>query len=353
MTRSMWLAFTPRDTLFIRDGRAFDAGTDNAAQAVWPTPSTVAGAVGAAFGREPLEVRGPVLARRTRSGTWIPYFRTPADLVTIEDTTEVVRLTPRPVPAGAVTDLGEMTSWLGAGGRAGMGKHWDAWLPANEMRQYLHGHLATSAVTSDEVEHEARTPVESEPHVGLARTAGRTVRTGFLYQAAHLRVRDGWGFLAECVVPDDWGAEPAPSVRFGGRGRQAWVENAGSVRWPAAPSGGPEAFPGGRVAVYVATPALWPDGWRLPDLPEGARVVAAAVGDPETTATATPQHRRRPANRMLRWAVPAGSVYCLRFEDAAAAGAWALGVHGTAYGRGRDDRLRTAGFGVVLTGVWT
>ncbi|MGJ3558954.1 type III-B CRISPR module-associated Cmr3 family protein [Streptomyces sp. INA 01156] len=70
----MWLAFTPRDSLFIRDGRAFDAGADNMAHAVWPSPSTVAGAVGAVFGREPCEVRGPVLACRSRKGKWVPYF---------------------------------------------------------------------------------------------------------------------------------------------------------------------------------------------------------------------------------------------------------------------------------------
>ncbi|MGW0084527.1 type III-B CRISPR module-associated Cmr3 family protein [Streptomyces sp. NPDC003393] len=350
MTRSVWLAFIPRDTVFIRDGRSFDAGSDNSAQAVWPTPSTVAGAVGAAFGREPLEVRGPVLARRTRSGSWVPHFRTPADLVTVEDTTEVVRLRPQALPEGVVTDLPEMAHWLGAGGRAGMGKQWDTWLSASAMSDYLQGRLATSAVDSGKVAHEAHTPAEREPHVGLARTSDRTARSGYLYRAAHLRVRDGWGFLAECVVPDGWNTDPAASAPFGGRGRHAWVETAKRpVRWP----GGPEAFPGGRVAVYAATPALWPDGWRLPALPDGATVVAAAVGDPEPTATATPQERRRPANRMLRWAVPAGSVYCVQFEDAAAAAAWARDIHGTAYGHGQDDRLRTAGFGVVLTGVWT
>ncbi|WP_086792725.1 type III-B CRISPR module-associated Cmr3 family protein [Streptomyces thermovulgaris] len=358
MTRSVWLAFTPRDSLFIRDGRVFDAGADNVARAVWPSPSTIAGAVGAAFGREPVEVRGPVLARRSRRGRWTPYFRTPADVVAVGEH-EVARLSPRDMPEGSTTDLGAVRSWLGAAGSVGMEQRWGGWLPGDEMRRYLAGELTARVTPAGGIRHLDQDPAQTEPHVGLARTENRTARTGFLYQAAHLRLAEGWGFLAECVLPDDWGeVEPRRSVQFGGRGRQAWVEVADAVRWPAPPSD-ERAFSGGRVAVYVATPALWPGGWRIPT-PEGAELVTAAVGDAEPVATATPGPRGgRPNNRMLRWAVPAGSVYCLRFADAATARAWALGgahapgAHGTAYGREREDRLRTAGFGVVLTGVWT
>jgi CRISPR-associated protein Cmr3 len=148
--------------------------------------------------------------------------------------------------------------------------------------------------------------------------------------------------------------------------------------------------------VYVATPAIWPGGWLPPlPLPSGARLEAAAVGPAQPVATASPRgyaHNNGGetvdyANtRMLRWAVPAGSVYLISFADAgepphavdggAAAGGpaqlaageraarWAASVHGTAIGRADCDqgarcrahpdcRLRTAGFGVVLTGAWT
>jgi hypothetical protein len=46
-------------------------------------------------------------------------------------------------------------------------------------------------------------------------------------------------------------------------------------------------------------------------------------------------------------------VYLLDFGDPALAAQWADGHHGTAYGLEGDDPVRTAGFGVVLTGVWT
>jgi CRISPR-associated protein Cmr3 len=105
------------------------------------------------------------------------------------------------------------------------------------------------------------------------------------------------------------------------------------------------------VLVYLATPGLWPGGWRIP-VPPGARLVAAATGEPEPVATLTPGGDWR-QSRVLRWAAPAGSVYLLQFDDAEHGAAWARDVHGTAYGRGLKDRLRTAGFGVVLTGAWT
>ena len=122
MSITSWLAFTPRDTVFVRDGRSFDAASDALAQTVRPGPTTIAGAVGAAFGIRPAElreapgdreVRGPVLARRGSDG-WEPYFPIPADLVgtTGESEPYVFRLTPSE-PAG-LTDFGDakVRSWL-------------------------------------------------------------------------------------------------------------------------------------------------------------------------------------------------------------------------------------------------
>ncbi|MGJ3558955.1 type III-B CRISPR module-associated Cmr3 family protein [Streptomyces sp. INA 01156] len=125
-------------------------------------------------------------------------------------------------------------------------------------------------------------------------------------------------------------------MQFGGRGRQAWVEVAEDVDWQAAPrEANGKASPDGRLVVYVATPALWPDGWRIPTPLGGVEVSAAAVADAQPVATATPRAGGRPGDRALRWAVPAGSVYCLRFPSAGEAAAWAYAMHGTAYGRER------------------
>ena len=194
-------------------------------------------------------------------------------------------------------------------------------------------------------------PLKRERRIGLARD-GRTARTGFLYQSAHLRPCEGWAFLAQYENPAGKQLLASNPVPLGGRGRLADPEDAG-CQWPEHPDGCVQE----KVLVYLATPALWPAGWHLP-LPAGAHLVAAVTGAPEPVAMLTPSRRWADAKptRALRWAVPAGSVYLLRFGTPEAGASWARSVHGTAYGRDDNEalrRLRTAGFGVVLTGVWT
>ncbi|QSB16750.1 hypothetical protein JQS43_10985 [Natronosporangium hydrolyticum] len=359
-----WLALTPRDTLLVRDGRQFDAGEDAANQPVQPSPSTVGGAIFSAFGgvkgAEPDEIRGPVLARRHRGGWWTSYFPAPADLVRSDnDHSRVMRL--RPTGSSAVTDLGgECALPL-----VGEGDPLGGWLTGDTLGAYLRGELVTPeqphrsmtdleiAFVRDDPDTDPG-PLVQELRVGLSRTPTRVVQEGMLYQATYLRPVEGVALLAECVLPTTWQREAVGPVALGGRGRLADVAEVDGVSWPHPPTD----YPGGRVLVYVATPAIWPGGWQI-RVP-GARLVAAAVGPPEPIATASPRSKGGVrATRALRWAVPAGSVYLLQFDSADAAMAWAvgdsgrLGVHGTAYGRPADDRLRTAGFGVILTGVWS
>jgi len=354
-----WLALVPRDTIFIRDGRSFDAAADTTARSVLPHPSTIAGAVGAAYGAKPKaargtvpdEVLGPVLARRLGTD-WHAYFPVPADLVAEDDT--VLRL--RPASALGSTDLGSAGTgstgtgsaperWLVPPAGAGKVKPVSGWLPGAVLADYLSGRLGGSG-RMPKADLRLEDPLRPEQRIGLARTPDRIARPEYLYQAIHLRPADGWAFLAGCALPAGWHRAAAGPVRFGGRGRLADVQAAADVTWPARP----EAFPGGRVLAYLATPALWPDGWRIP-LPPEATLAAAAAGEPIPVGTTTADASWR-ANRMLRWAAPAGSVYLLRFGDETSAAKWAARTHGTAYGLADDDPRRTAGFGVVLTGVW-
>jgi CRISPR type III-B/RAMP module-associated protein Cmr3 len=359
-----WLALIPRDTVFIRDGRSFDAAADATATTVWPLPSTIAGAVGAAYGAQPDaqpdtvpdEVRGPVLGRRSETG-WEPFFPVPADLVEEVGVSSPYAFRLALAPAdGASTDLDAAgLRWLvppaGAGrvqplGTLMSGGRGAVFISGSQLASYLAGDLPPGDEGIEVAGLELATPLKPELRIGLARELDRRVRTGFLYQATHWRPEEGWGFLAGCLLRDGWRRVAAGPVSLGGRGRLADAETAGEVSWPARP----EQFPGGRVLVYLATPAVWPGGWRIPE-PAGARLVAAATGEPEQVATMTAD-RGRVRNRTLRWAVPAGSVFLLEFGDEQRAADWAGQVHGTAYGRDRDDRLRTAGFGVVLTGAW-
>jgi CRISPR type III-B/RAMP module-associated protein Cmr3 len=354
LSSSSWLAFTPRDTVFIRDGRSFDAAADATAQTVWPSPTTIAGAVGAAYGTNPAEVRGPVLACQSGDG-WEPYFPVPADVVvTANETPYAFRLERAGLEGQTDLDSGVPgqgrgdgpADWLVPPQAAGAVKPAEGWLPAGKLAAYLAGELPAGGGTGLADLGLVTGPLVPERRVGLARDAGRRARSGFFYQSTHLRPAEGWAFLAECTFGPGWGRRADGTVSFGGRGRLA-DDTPAQAEWPQASDGSV----GTQVLVYLATPAIWPDGWRIP-LPPGAWLVAAAIGEPQPTATVTPGGDWR-RTRWLRWAVPAGSVYLLGFRDAAAGAHWAREVNHTAHGRDARDPLRTAGFGIVLTGVWT
>ncbi|MDA2807783.1 type III-B CRISPR module-associated Cmr3 family protein [Nocardiopsis suaedae] len=375
-----WLVVQPHDTVQVRDGRSFDAGTGGIAHSVRPWPSTIAGALAAALGGEdPQSVRGPVLVRRTGDG-WRPYFPAPHDLHTDPVRTKVWRMflpggpdaQPGSGPGGAgavpVTDL---HSTAEAGGIGGLRlpalpddvededkktAPCDALLSGGTLQDYLHGALvAPGSVASYDVLDAVDDPVVPEPRTGIEldpRT--RTVRTGMLYRTTHMRLRQGWAFAAH-VTPEprqqrqvDIG--PPDPVQFGGLARMADVDPAPGADWPRAPA----RFPGGRVLLYVATPALWPRGWH-PEPPPGAELVSAVVGDPLAVASASPKAGDEGFwnTRVLAWAVPPGSLYLLRFPGEEEAAAWAAEHHARALGPPARERMDTAGFGVVLTGVWS
>jgi CRISPR type III-B/RAMP module-associated protein Cmr3 len=349
LSSASWLAFRPRDTVFVRDGRSFNAAADALAETVRPSPTTIAGAVGEAFGANPAEVRGPVLAREGARG-WEAYFPAPADLVvTTGEARRVFRLRPgEPAESAGQTDLDESADggvlrWLSPPARLEAFKPLEGWIPGPVLADYLAERLPARDGTPKSSLRAAQ-PLLPELRVGLARE-DRSARIGFLYQATHLRPEENWAFLAEITTVDDWDAQASSHVPFGGRGRLADVGPV-AASWPEAPTA-----IGSKVLVYLATPAIWPNGWRLP-VPDGAQLVAAATGNPEPAATVKPG-REWAKSRALRWAVPEGAVYLLEFADPGAGADWARTWHGRAYGRPEEDLLRTAGFGVVLMGAWT
>ncbi|MCK9874106.1 type III-B CRISPR module-associated protein Cmr3 [Nocardiopsis dassonvillei] len=365
-----WVWVEPVDTVHVRDGRSFDAGEHATAHTVRPRPSTVAGALGKALPVRPRCVRGPLLVHTPASRRAELYFPAPADLLTPPglERQEVWRLS---VPAeddphlsGVTTDLHQDTPGVRppvAPARARDCEPLTGWVSAAALAAYLSGDLFRGGRSQDSGSLGWCDPVSVEPRVGLARQ-NRTAQDGMLYRTTHLRLEDGWGFAAQYVP-----GSPAPPstgpVPFGGQGRLARITPIKGLSWPGEPpeghaseDEGPStvgACSGGRLLVYVATPGIWARGW-LPDLPEGVQVVSACVPEPETVATASPNstYREFLDSRALYRAVPAGSVYHLQFPTPAAAVEWARAWHGRALPAARPD-LDTAGFGVVLTGVWS
>lgn len=357
-----WAVLEPLDTVAIRDGRPFDAGTQSMARTVPPTPATVAGAIGRALDDIPGQVHGPVVVRRrVRSGPaspagWDALFPVPADVVRAEDGTSWSLLTPAPTGSEKIhTDLPEDLSLM-----VGEGVPVGGWWSRRTMQAYLSGRgTLVDRLDADPQGLSEPSPWSPERRVGLTRTVDRTAADGLLYSTTHLRLCDDVALAARCVdLPPHRDRKPvARTVPFGGEGRRAevhWLDEQ-AVDLPAAPTD----FPGGRLLVYLATPALFSGGWRPPPeaLDGEVRVVGAVVSGPQVISTGRPDPVSGAVRRTrLLWAAPAGSVYFL-VADSAAAAARVAAWHGRLLTADSpfpqiEDGLVTAGFGLVLIGSW-
>jgi CRISPR-associated protein Cmr3 len=348
-----WLAVEPLDTVMVRDGRAFDAGADAsaAATATAPPPSTFGGVVRSAVGRDVRRIVGPVID--TPRGV---VFPAPVDLVRDDDGV-AWRLAVSERGAEVVWDLDDLDDQRRLShALSGDGEPVPEWVTRRGLAEWLaaDGEVRPGArLGADWVRGRLRRDPAwlVEPRLGLARRwdgplAG-TAEPSLLYTMSHLRPRDGVRFLVGCEDPGEVTVEE-DVVRLGGRGRLAHVSAVtGGLPGPPLPPC-PASFPGGRVSVYLATPTLLDDVlWQ----PPGAVLCAVALAGPQPVATAS-WRRGLADSRQLNWAVPAGSVYYLRFGSAEIAAEWAGEHHGGLLPGASGQPIATAGFGTCLTGRW-
>ncbi|MEV5330215.1 type III-B CRISPR module-associated Cmr3 family protein [Nonomuraea sp. NPDC052634] len=353
MSGERWLVIEPLDTIIIRDGRAFDAGVNTQARAVLPSPTTIAGAVGAAYGappgagRDPKargsvlpdRVQGPFVVSPAGDSCWETHWPLPLDVVKVRN--RLQRLKPR--HSQACTDLDdEISAYLADEEDSEPGQ---GWWDRESLTSYLrHGEVdwQPSIFWTDSERH---TPWRVERRVGLARTKERTAAEGMLYTAEHLRLADGHGLAARCIGgPQD--RHIVDVVNFGGRGHRAQVHEPKQVLMPESA----DTFPDGRMVLYLATPAIFPGGDWKPVLP-GAELVTAAVGPAQVITTVTASGGKMHGGRLM-WAVPAGSVYYLQFADENAAKQAAEQLYDEPLEQA-EDWLRTAGFGFAFAGRWS
>ena len=143
-----------------------------------------------------------------------------------------------------------------------------------------------------------------ERRVGLALNDDGTAAEGMFYSAEHLRPADRMGFAMYCLGGP--GIPLPQTVPFAGRNRSAHLHD--KVSPPELPGPATRA-PDGRLLLYLATPAVFADGWR-PDLSAwpDAKLVTAVVGEPQVIAAATPQRQTGAVGGgRLMWAAPAAA----------------------------------------------
>ena len=354
-----WVALQPLDAVSFRDGRPFTAGTDTMAVTTLPQPTTIAGAIWAAFGCPAVQrFAGPLLARLAGEGGGLSlFFPCPRDLVRDDDTEQVARL--RVPAAGTAPGASDQPSGWHAplAFPEGNGEALEGcWLTGEQLQRYLAGDTGAlcQELAEDGASAALHQPFVEERRVGLARTPGaRTAEPGFLYAVDFLRPADdrlcfaGWVEFSGAVPP-----LARTAVRLGGKGRLAQVhvfpegEAGGAQLPPPQPPAGD-----GRVLLYLATPGVFPGGW-YPPLPAGAELVAACVQGPEPVAA---HHVPEPGQRQgwaHYWAVRPGSVYYLRCSPAAQAAVTAWHGQVPAQADSKLKHLESAGFGLCLVGRW-
>lgn len=340
-----WLQVRPLDVITVRDGRPFEAGEQVWGEAVQPSPATVAGTVHQAtkahggFSRIRsglVAVGGEVLA---------PW---PSGLV-VDDSVHppvVCRLSPDETLAMAsdLSSSGPDLRLLAGRGDAAAAPRW---IRSADLVEYLAGGL--DAVELRDLHNStAPEPWVVERHVGLYRKDGQAEK-GYLYSIPYLRFNPATVLLARVNPRGQLPADLRDLVPFGGERGLAEVAPAQiqpKIRRV-------DHYPDGKVLVYLAAPAAFEAGWR-PELPTGARLVAAAVAGPVPVAGWRKPGRRDVPGFVLRWCVPAGSVFWLQFDGddrEEAAGRWARSMHSNALHQS-TSWLRSKGFGWCFTGTW-
>ncbi len=362
----------PLDTLFLRGGQPFSAGSapqEGVASLFPPHPATVGGALRAALalcngwsGQErwpkklnevlgdgpedlgKLSLDGPFLLRCGQ-----PLFSAPRHLL---GSTEAGRWVPRAVlrPGSAVAcDLGAAVRLPEAprnGGKSEDLKTGDGWwLTRAGMETALRGEIprGNEVVSSKALWKE-------EARIGIERDRdARTAREGMLYSTRHVRLMRGVSLGARIAgVPECWPKIFGRVVPLGGESRLAECKKWNADTDLHMPS--PTAEDARRMTMIALTPLDLNDavclGRRSLDVPGGARVVSACLNRPQRIGGWN-SLASRPLP--LRCVLPPGSVlFCetaepQRFVEAIKSGGGLLRI-------GARQRW---GFGLTAVGTWS
>ncbi len=352
------LGFTlePLDTLFFRDGRAFDAS----ARAIsgLPNPQSLTGAIrtwlmreaGCDFERIGQSVRGGRTPREaaleqgeaigaifdcTIRGPWLardgaPLVPAPAILQRLDASGEIVRLVPlRKAPPGWKPQLPGMAPlWLKHRGKA---EPLSGFLSLAGLAAFLRGGVpAIHDVVAD------RDLFATDHRTGIAIDGGtQTTREGLIYGTGMLALRPGISFYVELAGWKGSRGLTVPAIiPWGGEGRHVVLRRlARPIAWPSVECSRSREE---RPLLLLTSPAPFDSAWR----PSWMSPVAAAV--PGAVAVSG-WDLARGGPKPNRFAAAAGSTYFLSDPMAPPR------VPGSLCG-GEDA---CSGWGTYVEGVWT
>ncbi len=325
----MRLFLKPNDTFFFRDGRPFTRGEQSEGYSIeTPSPSTVMGALRTAYiafcgdmerfasdqmksvigtkqslASASIQIKGVFLGR----GDGPLYYPTPRDLVS-EKKSGSATLYPLSMESQSDTfssnsKLSTLLTWNNSTVQV---EHAGGYISGDNLRKYLLGE--TSNLTSEKSGF-----IIDEPKVGITRSH-KTLATdeGMLYRINMKRFSDSeFGFVVDVDGIDQ--LPESALIKLGGEGKSfsykittqktdpILADDCSTVREMVRDSG--------KFKLYLATHAIFNDGW-LPKCFHGdIELITAAVGNYVTIGGWDVAHRR--PKKVYR-AVPAGSVYYFR-----------------------------------------
>ena len=327
----MRLFLKPNDTFFFRDGRPFTRGEQSEGYSIeTPFPSTVMGALRTAYIAfcgdmaqfASKQMKSVIGTKRSLSGASIQvkgvflgrnggslYYPTPRDLVS-EKKSGSATLYPLSMESQSSTfssnsksELSNLLTWNDPTMQV---EHAGGYISCDSLRKYLLG--KTSGLTSENSGF-----IIDEPKVGITRSHKTlTVDEGMLYRINMKRFSDsGLGF-----VVDVNGIDPLPKsalIKLGGEGKGFTYRDTSQKSDPLLPSDRVRILnmvaESEKFKLYLATPAIFNEGWLPKDLHKGIELITAAIGNYVTVggwevANGSPKKAYR--------AVPAGSVYYFR-----------------------------------------
>ena len=360
----MRLFLKPNDTFFFRDGRPFTRGEQTEGYSIeTPFPSTVMGALRTAYiafcgdmteftsgqmksvigtkqslAGASIQIKGVFLGH----GDGSLYYPTPRDLVS-EKKSESAKLYPLSIESqrdtfSSSSKLSTLLTWNNSEMQV---EHAGGYISCDNLRKYLIGE--TSCLTSEKSEF-----IIDEPKVGITRSH-RTLATeeGMLYRINMKRFRNSeFGFVVDVDGIDQ--LPKSALIKLGGEGKGFTYREISQKPDPLLTDDCAKiqkmVRDSGKFKLYLATHAIFDDGWLPKCLHGDIELITAAVGNYVTIGGWDVAHRRpKGAYR----AVPAGSVYYFRLIN----GTKAETVLDCLHYKNISDQRTQEGFGLAYVGA--
>ena len=360
----MRLFLKPNDTFFFRDGKPFTRGEQSEGYSMQtPMPSTIMGALRTAYiafcgdierfvsdqmksdiGTKQslkgasIHVKGIFLGRGEDS----LYYPTPRDLVCEKKSqNSTLDLLSIESPSDTFSSNSKVSTLLTWNKPKMQVEHADGYVSCDNLHKYLLGE--TKCLTSEKSDF-----IVDEPKVGITRDYKTLAAAeGMLYRVNMKRFMDSnLGF-----VVDVKGIDRLPKralMKLGGEGKGFSYSKA--VQEPYLLSGNDlktlekKIRVSGKFKIYLATPAIFDEGWFPQNIPPDIELITAAVGNYLSVggwdvANTRPKKTYR--------AVPAGSVYYFKLGNGANVNAILECLH---YKNISDQRTQE-GFGLAYVGA--